>query len=155
MELFSFLEGMSPWWWVAFGLALGGLEMATMSFFLIWPGIAAVLTALLLVTAPASSGSFQIVFFAILAVVLTFAGRYLLNRFGDGGENSETLNSRSALMIGRHAEVLNFTGPEGHVKIDGVRWRAVWKKGASADVGQTVLIDGADGMILNVAGVSD
>lgn len=152
MEFFDFLRDISPWWWVAFGLGLGALEMATMSFFLIWPALAALVTAGILAMAPATSGALQITYFAIFAVVLTFVGRYLLNRFGDGGEVNETLNARANLMIGRHAEVLAFSGPEGHVKIDGIRWRALWQEGLTAQEGDTVHITDADGMTLIVSG---
>lgn len=151
MELLDLLGGISPWWWVAFGIALGAFEMATMSFFLIWPAMAAILVAVMLVVSPATSGELQIVVFAIGSIVLTFTGRYFLNRFGDGGENTGTLNSRSTLMVGRHAEVLAFTGPEGHVSIDGVRWRARWPAGAIAEVGQQVQIAAAEGMTLLVS----
>lgn len=148
--MFDQLAGMSPWWWVAIGLALGALEMATMSFFLIWPAIAAVLSAGLLYLSPQMSGEAQIAVFAILAVFLTFAGRYLIRRFGDGGETTNTLNSRSTLMIGRHAKVAEFVGPEGRVVIDGVRWHAKWQQDATAQTGETVEIMGADGMTLLV-----
>jgi len=150
MEFFDFLQGISPWWWVAFGLGLGALEMASMSFYLIWPALAALVTAGILGAAPGTSGALQITWFALLAIVLTFIGRYLLLRFGDGAAVSDTLNSRSNQMIGRHAEVLAFDGPEGHVNIDGIRWRAIWKNGRTAKEGDTVQIDGAEGMTLFV-----
>lgn len=150
MVLLDLLNGISPWWWVAFGVALGAAEMATMSFFLIWPAMAAVLLAILLWAIPGLSAQWQIVAFAVLSVVLLFAGRAWLNRYGDGGAAHETLNSRSNQMIGRHARVEEFIGPEGSVTIDGVRWHAVWPKGAVAKVGDSVQITGADGMKLHV-----
>ncbi|MFQ5437810.1 MAG: NfeD family protein [Paracoccaceae bacterium] len=150
MELFAFLHGISPWWWVAFGVALGVLEMATMSFFLIWPAIASLFIAVLIWLAPGLSGTTQIIVFAILSVALTFAGRGLINRFGDGGEDAEGLNSRALKMVGRQAKVLKYTGPEGSVSIDGTHWRAIWPEGSSADPGATVTIIGAEGMTLYV-----
>ena len=150
MESLDFLTGISPWWWVAFGVALGALEMATMSFFLIWPALAAVLCALLLIVVPDLSAQWQIVAFAVLSVVLTLIGRSLLNRFGDGGAAHETLNSRSNQMIGRHAIVESFIGPEGAVTVDGIRWHAVWPAGMQAEIGDTVEIGAADGMKLLV-----
>ena len=150
MDLCAFLQGISPWWWVAFGVALGALEMATMSFFLIWPALAAIALALWLVISPNLSGEVQIAAFAILSIILTFIGRMLLNRFGDGGPGDDTLNSRAALMVGRHGKVLKFTGPEGHISIDGVRWRAHWAEGMSSSEGDTVIVTGAEGMRLIV-----
>jgi inner membrane protein len=148
MNLFPFLQDISPWWWIAFAVALGAIEMATMSFFLIWPGLAALLIAVLLWIAPGLSGTVQVMVFAILSIALTFAGRSLLHRYGDGGEANDTLNSRANLMIGRHAKVLDFHGPEGNVTIDGIRWRARWNLNATAEEGATVEVTGADGMTL-------
>lgn len=148
MQLFTFLTDISPWWWIAFGIALGVVEMATMSFFLIWPALAAIAVGLFLIVDPSTSGEIQIAVFAILAVVLTFAGRYLLHRFGETDGASDNLNSRANLMVGRHAQVQEFIGPEGSVTVDGVRWHAVWQNGTSSKRGATVKIIGADGMSL-------
>jgi len=51
-------------------------------------------------------------------------------------------------MIGRHAKVLDFTGPEGNVTIDGIRWRARWPADVTTKSGETVKITGAEGMTL-------
>lgn len=150
MELFAFLTGISPWWWVAFGIALGALEMATMSFFLIWPALAAGAMAVLLLLRPDSGGTLQVAAFALLSVAFTFGGRALMHRFGDGGAVDETLNSRASLMIGRHAEVIDFQGPEGNLRIDGIRWRARWPTGAVSEPGDSVEVTGAEGMMLLV-----
>ena len=153
MNLFPFLQDISPWWWVAFAVTLGATEMATMSFFLIWPAMSALLIAVLLWIIPGVSGTVQIAAFAVLSVALIFAGRSLLHRFGDGSSENETLNSRAKQMIGRHAQVLDFKGPEGNVTIDGIHWRAVWPKGANAAEGDTVEVSSADGMTLIIGSV--
>jgi inner membrane protein len=150
MDLFATLNDMSPWWWVALGVFLGAVEMATMSFFLIWPAMAALLCAALLWISPNMSGQLQIATFAVLSVALTFAGRALMARYGDGGEDNTALNARGNLMVGRNAEVISFSGPEGSVSIDGVHWRAVWPRGAMAEQGAKVEIERAEGMVLFV-----
>lgn len=150
MGLFPFLQDISPWWWIAFAIGLGAVEMATMSFFLIWPALAALLVGLLLWVAPGTSGEAQIAIFAILSVILTFAGRSLVHRYGDGGDSNDTLNSRANLTIGRHAEVMDFSGPEGNVIIDGIRWRAKWANDETGEPGSTVEVIGAEGMTLLV-----
>ncbi len=150
MALFGFLEGLSPWWWIAFGITLGAVEMASMSFFLIWPAIAALITGAFLWVAPDSSGAMQVTVFAVGAVVLTFLGRSLLHRLGDGGEENDSLNARGNLMVGRQAQVLSFSGPEGRVIIDDIRWRAIWPEGATSEPGAQVKIERADGMTLHV-----
>jgi inner membrane protein len=150
MPFLDILEGISPWWWVAFAFALGALEMATMSFFLIWPGLAALCMAALLAASPTLSGELQTVIFAVLAVLLTFIGRYLVTRYGDGGEDNDTLNQRSNQVIGRVAKVLEYGNGEGVIEVSGMRWRAKWPKGQSAEVGTQVRVTEADGMTLLV-----
>jgi membrane protein implicated in regulation of membrane protease activity len=151
--IFNFLEGISPWWWIAFGIALGAVEMATMSFFLIWPSLAALVMALILFVSPSMSGEMQVMLFAIIAIALTFIGRGLMDRFGDGGGAESVLNKRSEALVGRQARVLDFEAGEGAVEIDGMRWRAIWENGSKGAA--HVTITGADGMTLLVQDVVD
>ena len=78
MQILEFLNGISPWYWVAFALALGALEMATFSFFLIWPALASLIVAILLAASPELSPAVQVSVFAIGAIFLTFAGRFMV-----------------------------------------------------------------------------
>ena len=151
MDYIQMLDGMSPWWWVIVAFALGSLEMATMSFFLIWPGLAALCMAGILLLAPNMSGTMQITLFSVLSIALTFAGRYVMNRYGDGGAApSETLNNRSAHLIGRSASVLEFDSGKGVVEIEGMRWRAQWAAEQVSKPGENVRITQADAMMLFV-----
>lgn len=150
MDIMQVLDGISPWWWVAFALALGAIEMATMSFFLIWPALAALCVGLLLAVAPDMSGTSQIVVFAGLGIVFTFLGRYLMGRYGDGADTLPGLNSRAEQLIGRHGTVLEFADSEGAIEVEGVRWRALWPAGQTAKTGERVRITGARGMELEV-----
>ena len=77
-DIFQFLSGISPWWWVAIALALAIVEVLTFSFFLIWPALAALAVAVLMWIMPDMSGSAQLLWFAIMAVVFTVAGRQLV-----------------------------------------------------------------------------
>jgi hypothetical protein len=145
------LTGMSPWWWVILAFALGSIEMATMTFFLIWPGLAALCMAGFLVLTPNMSGELQIALFAVLSIILTFAGRYLLNKYGDGGEEGDkTLNNRAAQLIGQSAKVLEFDNGTGIVEVGGMRWRAKWTEQQVSTPGESVRIKNADTMMLFV-----
>ncbi len=143
-----FLNGISPWWWVAFAVALGAVEMLTFTFFLIWLSLAAFGTALVLAFAPALSGVAQLGVFAVLAVVTTIAGRvWQMNRKAVR-RDIPGLNRRSEQVIGRTAKALAaFEDDEGTVIVDGIRWRARLVNG-TAQAGQTVTIIDADGMLL-------
>lgn len=151
MELLSMLDGMSPWWWIIVAFALGSIEMATVTFFLIWPALAALIMAGVLYLAPNMSGVMQISLFAILSLVLTFIGRFLMNRYGDGGEaENNTINNRAAQLIGQSAKVLEYDGGKGVVEIEGMRWRAQWAADHTSKPGQSVRITQADAMVLYV-----
>ncbi len=151
MAFLNFLEGLSPWWWVASAFALGALEMATGTFVLIWVALAALAMAGLLTLAPGMSGELQVTVFATLSVALTFAGRYVLNKFGDGGGSANSsLNQRSSHFVGRTAKVVEFANGEGAVEVEGMRWRARWVAGQTGEVGSMVKVVNADGMVLEV-----
>jgi len=152
VSFFSWIAALSPWWWVAFGIALGAIEMATMSFFLIWPALAALLMAGVVAIAPPMSGEMIVALWAILSIALTFLGRSLMHRYGDGGEPESNLNSRSARLVGRKAQVLDWAHGEGSVEIDGMRWKAISENRDAAALAGPVEIISADGMTLTVRG---
>ena len=80
VSLFDWIAGLSPWWWVAFGIGLGALEMATGSFFLIWPALAAIAMAINIAIGPSFSGEVIVILYAGLSIVLTFLGRQGLSQ---------------------------------------------------------------------------
>lgn len=149
---FASLETISPWWWIAFGVGLSALEMVVASFVLIWPGLAAIIMAVILWVAPPMQGELQVALYAILSITLMFVGRGYLKRFGDG-EPETNLNSRSQRMVGKQARVVDFELGAGHVELDGLRWAAEWPEGQSAEAGNVVRIIAADGMSVQVENI--
>ena len=150
MELFSFLDGASPWWWIALGLGLGAVEIMTFSFFLIWPGLAAIAVGALMWVAPGMSGTMQLLMFAGLSIVLTLMGRWLVLTRKPTSE-LPGLNNRASQLVGRTAIVLDgfHAGGSGNVEVDGVRWRGRLTEGADVPAPGSVLqVSGADGMTL-------
>jgi len=151
MPALDFLTGISPWWWVALALALGALEMATFSLFLIWPALAALIVAALLAATPTLSPELQLSVFAIGSIALTIIGRNLYQRYGDGGgEEDPMLNKRGARFIGRSGVVSEFANGHGYVEIEGMRWRAKWADDTKSKKGDKVRVTQADGLLLNV-----
>ncbi|WP_099591568.1 NfeD family protein [Paramylibacter kogurei] len=158
MEMFSqsfgFLEGMSPWWWVALAFGLAALEMATFSFFLIWPALAALCMAALTAASPTLSAGVQVITFSAISIALTYIGRLLFLKYGDGGgEGDATLNQRGARFIGRVGKVLEFANGEGVIELEGMRWRAKWADGQTSKVGNSARVTQANGMVLDVEAV--
>lgn len=152
VELFSWIETLSPWWWVALGIGLGSLEMMIASSILIWPGIAAIVMGIILWIAPGMQGALQIALYAALSIGTLLAGRGYIRKFGDGEPNT-TLNNRTEQMVGHNAKVVDFNLGEGHIELNGLRWTAKWPEGQSAEVGQVVKIIAADGMSLQVENI--
>jgi len=152
IDLFAFLDGISPWWWVALALALGVAELLTFTYFLLWLGLAAFTVALLLALFPELSGTLQVFAFAVLAIFYTVAGWAWLRR-RQPGEEHPGLNRRAAAMIGRQAVAVGaFRAGVGWVEIDGIRWRArVKDRTETPTEGDTVTITGVDGTTLIVA----
>lgn len=150
--LFTWLEALSPWWWVALGVGLGALEMVVVSFVLIWPGMAAIVMAVILWIAPGIQGEFQIALFAMLSIAIMFVGRGYLKKFGDGAPET-TLNNRTKQLIGKKAKVVDFSLGDGHIELNGLRWAAKWPEGESAEIDQIVRIIGADGMSVQVENI--
>ena len=165
-DLFAFLDGASPWWWIALALGLGAIEMVTFTYFMLWLGLAAFTVGIGLAIFPTMPGTSQLLTFALLSVLYTVIGWLVVRRHqpkdGDPG-----LNRRSAAMVGRQAVVTQaFSAGVGWVEIDGVRWRArlvdadggpdgggPGNGGEPPEAGATLSITDADGMTLVVAPV--
>ena len=149
-DLFQFLDGISPWWWIALAFGLGAIEVLTFSFFLIWPGLAAVGVAVMMWLFPGMSGNSQMLWFAVMSVIFTLAGRqFVLSR--KPTSDQPNLNQRGAALIGRNAEVVDgfAAGGLGNVLVDGMRWRARLAEGTQRPAAGDVLdIVEAEGMIL-------
>ncbi len=151
MNAFAILEGISPWWWVAFALMLGALEMISLAFFLIGPALAALVMSVLLVFMPTMPGTVQVALFATISVALTFAFQGLRHRLQDD-DVAHGLNNRTAQMIGRQGTVISFAHGRGTVEIDGVHWRAAADPDAlGLKAGAMVQVAAAEGSTLKVS----
>ena len=143
---FEWVASASPWLWLALGIFLVALEILVPSFVIIWPGLAALLMALLVWLAPGFSGQALVAIFAALSILLLFGGRALMARI-EQDEPQTTLNARGKNLIGREAKVLNVSGGQGKVEIDGIQWPTTWE-GVTPEEGQWVKIIQANGVNL-------
>ena len=148
---FAFLDGASPWWWIALALGLGVAEILTFTFFMLWLALAALTVGIGLMMFPAMAGTSQLLTFALLSIVYTVIGWAFVRR-RQPADGDPALNRRSAATIGRQAVVTDaFSAGIGWVEIDGVRWRARLTKGAEMpERGATMSITSVDGMTLIV-----
>ena len=150
-DLFAFLDGASPWWWIALALGLGAIEIVTFTYFMLWLGLAAFTVGLALAIFPAMPGTVQLLSFALLSILYTAIGwGYVRRRQADDAHPG--LNRRAAAVVGRQGIVTGaFSAGMGTVEVDGIRWRArLADDAATPETGATVRISAAEGMTVVV-----
>jgi membrane protein implicated in regulation of membrane protease activity len=144
--LITFLTSLGPQHWLVFGLILLIAEMASGTTYILWPAVAAFLTALVSLTG-ATNWVAEVAIFAVLVIALTAFGRPLVKRWREEN-NAEGLNERSKTLIGTRGVITVFANGTGSVKIADTIWRAVSDEALTP--GQTVVIDSVDGATLKV-----
>ena len=141
----DWIGGLGAWTWIILGVVLIGLELVAPGAFLLWLGLAPILTGLIDGWA---SLSWQIatLTFAGLSVVSVLVGRGV-NRAPQTGE-AATLNRRGEGLTGR---VFTLEAPivagEGRVRIDDSSWRIL---GPDTPAGARVRVTRVDGATLIV-----
>jgi membrane protein implicated in regulation of membrane protease activity len=146
----TLLERLNLWiWWALAGLFLIG-EVLTGTTFLLWPAAAAVLTGVLALGMFAIGWPVQLSVFAILTLVLVWAGdRWVRPALNRGQENG--LNDRAARMVGQRVKVVSdFTAGRGRVHFDDSEWSAQTVDGSDPLRDSQVIVDGVQGVTLIV-----
>ncbi|MHB2165455.1 NfeD family protein [Alsobacter sp. R-9] len=134
-----------PWGWVIGGLVLMGIELLAPGAFMVWLGLAALVTGLLLflVKLPVEM---TLVLFAVLAVIAVLTGRRLIGPPRQRGESA--LNDRAAKLLGRTFVLEEpISEGRGRVRVDDTLWRV---EGPDLPSGAQVRVVGMDGMLLKV-----
>jgi membrane protein implicated in regulation of membrane protease activity len=144
--LIAFFTGLGPQHWLILGLILLIAEMASGTTYLLWPAVAAFLTALVSLTG-ATSWMVDMGAFAVLVIALTYFGRPIVQRWRQEGAASG-LNERSSTLIGTRGEITVFANGAGSVKVNDTVWRAVSDE--SLTPGEAVVVDSVDGATLKV-----
>lgn len=132
--------------WLAIGVVLLAIEVATGSGWLLWPaGSAAVLSLVGLVFH--FDINIQLVIFAVLTIITTLAGRRFFPHAGLGGDINDT-RTRLAGLNGVVAE--DFHAGHGRVFVDGKEWAADLEGGAALTSGMQVTVVAVSGARLTV-----
>ena len=141
MELL--IADLTPWHWLILGIVLCALELAAPTSFLLWPGIAALITGLVTLLVPILNWQLQIVLFAILAVTTTLAGRMFYRRDKETLD-APILNRRGDSLVGRQFKLAQpIVNGVGSTTMDSTRWRVI---GPDSDAGtrmKVLRIEGA------------
>jgi inner membrane protein len=148
--LVQFLTSLGPQHWLVLGLVLLIAEMASGTTYILWPAVAAFITALIAWIAPTGWVA-ELGIFAALVIALTAFGRPLVQRWRSEG-GAKGLNERGESLVGARGLVANFADGVGAVKVGDTVWRAVSDEALAA--GDSVQITSVDGVTLQVKRVS-
>ena len=140
-------DNLEPGWiWATVGVLLLAAEILAPGVFLVWIGIAAIVTGIFTLLFDIGLAG-QLGLFALYSVLAVLAGR----RFYavDGVANSNPmLNDRAAQLIGRRVVVVQEVDEDsGRVRVGDSEWSA---RGGPAPAGERVRVTGVEGNCLIV-----
>ena len=155
-SLFELLSNLGGWNWVIFALLLLTLETVVPGVHFLWFGLAAFIIGVVAITfgalgpeyADVFVWQFQVIAFALVAMVTVFFVRRFAAADGEQASDAPSLNVRAEQYIGRSTTVtVPIQGGRGKVKIGDSSWLA---EGADAAAGTRVKITGVNGTVLVV-----
>ncbi|KQN76791.1 NfeD family protein [Devosia sp. Leaf64] len=149
MALIQFLAANAPWAWIIAGLVLLGLELVVPGGFLVWLGVAGIVTGIVVFIEPIA-WPWQWLMFAVLALVaILLWTRFSRSRSTD--TDSPYLNRRADRFIGREAVLEQpIAGGFGRLTLDDTVWRVA---GPDLPAGSRIRIIGSDGAVLRVEAI--
>lgn len=145
--IFNLLETLGPWSWIIGGALLILAEMAIPGVFLVWLGLAALVTGVLDFGLGLSWQSAALSFGG-LAILFVIAGRYLSQMGEPQDENIGLLNHRARQLIGQSFTLETpLANGEGRIRVADSSWRVT---GPDAPAGARVKVVQTDGARLVV-----
>lgn len=133
--------------WAAVALLLFAAEAMAPGAFMLWLGLAAAATFVIVLLAPGMAVLAQVVMFAILSVVAILIWRRWFRGRGRGSDQP-ALNRRTAALVGRVVALeRGIVDGHGRVQIADAFWEVT---GPALPAGTQVRVTGADGMTLRV-----
>lgn len=147
MQIWQSLSGQAHWIWIGLGILLCAMETVVAGVFLLWFGLAAIATGLLLLIVPMSA-TWSLVVFAILSVGSVLLGWKIYGSSSDEAEET-FLNRRVQAMVGKSYILAQpIKGGEGIITVNDTRWRI---NGPDMPAGTRVKVVGVvDAMVLQV-----
>lgn len=135
-------------WWIL-ALVLIAFEVVMPGYFMLWIGIGAALTGLLLLVAPGLPLLAQAIAFALLAFLSCAVYWFWLQpRLRRGASEKEHLNRRAEQMIGhRYVLIEAIVNGRGKAGVGDGQWLV---SGPDLPVGSTVEVVAVDGVMLKV-----
>ena len=117
---------LGPWNWIVLGFVLLALEIVVPGFFLLWIGVAALLTGALslqLWSVSFWTWEIQVLVFLALSLAAAFAGKKVMGRRADDSDQP-LLNRRAEQFVGRVATLAEpIADGRGRLRLDDTIWR--------------------------------
>ena len=143
----SLVDNLGAWSWVVLGLLLMGLELVAPGAFLLWLGLAAVLTGLADWAFGLSWQAAALVF-AVLSVGAVLLGRAVTRNREEEDGGRPALNRRGQSLVGQVFVLdASMVGGSGRLRVDDSSWRIV---GPDVPAGASVRVVRVDGATLVV-----
>ncbi|HSX73932.1 MAG TPA: NfeD family protein [Shinella sp.] len=144
---------LGPWAWWVLGIVLLILEVLMPGVFLVWIGIAAIVTgalSLLLWDAAFWTWHAQWLVFAVLSLVAVLIGRRIVSARGTPSDQPH-LNQRGQSLVGRTATLEQpISEGRGRIRLDDTMWSV---QGPDLPVGARVRVTESNGRDLTVEAV--
>ncbi|MGO4573553.1 NfeD family protein [Microvirga sp. 2TAF3] len=138
---------LGAWAWIVLGLVLIGLEMVAPGVFLLWLGLAAIVTGLL-DAAFALSWQAAFLIFAVNSAIAVVLGRVVTRSGAQSDAQAGFLNQRGQSLVGRVFTLEEgIKSGEGRIKVDDSSWRVI---GADRFAGAKVRVVRVEGSTLVV-----
>lgn len=147
MNWLNSLTGQAHWGWIVLGVILCAGEILTPGVFLIWIGLAMVVTGILVAIIPMSFAVALLVFCAF-AIALVFLGRKFYGGSDKDGDQP-FLNRRADGLVGRLFTLQDaIKGGEGAIVVNDTRWKV---RGPDMPAGTRIRVTGVeDALVLLV-----
>lgn len=149
--LHSVLTELGPWNWMVLGFILLALEILVPGIFLLWIGVAAILTGALtlqlwgLIWWP---WQVQVLVFLVLSVASALIGKKLMDARRADDTDQPLLNKRAEQLVGRTASLDEpIDNGYGRIRIDDTTWRV---SGPDLPAGTRVRVTSAESGELKV-----
>lgn len=149
MSVVEFLAANASWAWIIAGLVLLALELVVPGGFLLWLGIAGLVTGLIVLIQPIAWPLQWLVFGALALVAIFVWTRF--NRIRRQTSDRPYLNRRADSFVG-HEAVLEqpIAGGFGRLTLGDTIWRI---SGPDLPAGQRIRIVGSEGAVLLVQAI--
>jgi hypothetical protein len=141
--MLSSILWLGAWGWVILGLVLIGGEVFAPGVFLIWLGLAALLTGAAVGVTGIGWQAAALVFagFSLVSVVV---GRLLTRRKGEEPDAATGLNDRGRQLIGKVFRLdATMTGGEGRIRVGDSSWRITGPELLAGSEVRVVRVEGA------------